>query len=202
VTVNAVVPAPGRRVRGKSKAKNWRRDADAPCAVIRLELDASNAQVRRRVERMYAATFQLRRALQGQARSRVDAYWAAFRLREVDAAAARTRFGLSRASLETAAYRHVEAAGWLRHHVTKAVAMHVADEVWQTCERNLFGDKTGKRSGGRRSARGGTTAASPAEPSRTRNRARGKHSASSEASTRTLRRTRLASPSPRSLNPR
>ncbi|MCW3814212.1 transposase [Micromonospora sp. DR5-3] len=96
---------------------------------------------------MFAATFQLRRALQAQARSRVDALWAASRLRERDLAGARARFELTRAALEAAAYRHVEAAGWLRHHVTNAIAMHLADEVWQTCDRHLFPDRSGKRAG-------------------------------------------------------
>ncbi|GAA2350320.1 zinc ribbon domain-containing protein [Dactylosporangium salmoneum] len=152
-TVRDTDLAPVRRTRGKSKTKNWRRDQDAPVAVIRLELDALDAQAHRRVEGMYEAAFRLRRALQAQARSRVDAYWAAHRLRAVDAKKARARFGLSRTSLETVAYQHVERADWMRHHLTKALAMHLADEVWEACDRHLFADKTGKRFGRPRAGR-------------------------------------------------
>ncbi|GAA4243348.1 zinc ribbon domain-containing protein [Dactylosporangium darangshiense] len=139
--------APARRTRGKSRTKNWRREQDAPIAVIRLELDASDPRALRRVQAMFGAAFRLHRALQAQARSRVDAYWAAEHLREVDAKQARARFGLSRTALETAAYRHVENAGWMRHHLTKALAMHLADAVWQACDRHLFPDRSGHRLG-------------------------------------------------------
>ena len=135
------------RRRGASKRANWRRDKDAPTAVIVLEVDCSLPQTRVRVERMFAAAFQLRRATQDTARDRVDAYWAAHRLRDSDAKTTRERFGLSRNALETAAYRHVDASTWLGRHVTKALAMHLADEVWEACDRHLFRDASGKTHG-------------------------------------------------------
>jgi len=57
---DVVVGAPRRR--GKSKAPNF--TYDGPVAVIRLELDASDDRVRRRLERQWEAVFRLRRALQ------------------------------------------------------------------------------------------------------------------------------------------
>ncbi|WP_433304414.1 zinc ribbon domain-containing protein [Actinoplanes sp. CA-030573] len=137
-----------RRTRGKSKAASWRRPKHVPTAVIRLELNLTDRRVRRRVEAMFTAEFQLRRALQKQARSRVDAYWRAHRLRSrVDPKQARKRYGLSRKAFEEAAAAHVDRSGWLRRHLTKALAMHLADEVWETVDRHLFPDASGRRHG-------------------------------------------------------
>jgi hypothetical protein len=55
--------------------------------------------------------------------------------------------GLTRVALEHAAYAHLDAAPHLRRGVTKALAMHLADEVWNTADRNLFRDAGGRRSG-------------------------------------------------------
>jgi hypothetical protein len=63
------------RRRGKSKAPNFK--YDGPVSVIRLELDASDPVVRRRVERQWASVFRLRRALQRDAARRCRAYRAA-----------------------------------------------------------------------------------------------------------------------------
>ena len=49
------------RRRGKSKAPNF--TYEGPVSVIRLELDASDAVVRRRLGRQWEAVFRLRRAL-------------------------------------------------------------------------------------------------------------------------------------------
>ncbi len=133
--------------RGASKQANWRRDPDAATAVIALELDCTAPQTRGWVEKMFAAAFQLRRAVQSTARSRQDAYWASHHLRQIDAKAAREHFGLNRARLEAAAYRHLDESVWMRQHLTKALAMHLADQVWATCERNLFRDDAGNRQG-------------------------------------------------------
>jgi len=35
----------------------------------------------------------------------------------------------------------------MRAHLTKATALHVADEVWQSCDRFLFPDSRGRRHG-------------------------------------------------------
>jgi hypothetical protein len=40
----------GRLVRGKSKQPNWRRGADEPVSVIKLELDLSDERSRSRLE--------------------------------------------------------------------------------------------------------------------------------------------------------
>jgi hypothetical protein len=133
------------RRRGKSKAPNF--TYDGPVAVIRLELDGCDDRVRRRLERQWEAVFRLRRALQRDAAARCRAYWAARHKRAADPKALRARLGLSRKGIEAAAKRHIEASGWMRDHLTKAVGLHVADEVWETIERHLFADSSGCRHG-------------------------------------------------------
>jgi hypothetical protein len=132
------------RWRGKSKAPNFK--YDGPVSVIRLELDASDARVRRRLERQWDTVFRLRRALQRDAARRCRAYWAAHRERARDPKALRERLGLTRKGME-AAKAHIEASGWMRDHVTKAVGLHLADEVWETVDRHLFCDASGRRHG-------------------------------------------------------
>ncbi len=133
------------RRRGKSKAPNF--TYDGPVSVIRLELDVSDAGVRRRLERQWAAVFRLRRAAQRDAAARCRAYWAAHHERRADAKALRPRLGLSRKGIEAAAKSHIEASGWMRDHLTKAIGLHVADEVWETVDRHLFADSSGRRHG-------------------------------------------------------
>jgi hypothetical protein len=133
------------RRRGKSKAPNFK--YDGPVAVIRLELDVSDERTRRRLERQWEAVFRLRRALQRDAAARCRMYWAAHHERMEDAKALRERLGLSRKGIEAAAKRHIEASGWMRDHLTKAVGLHVADEVWETIDRHLFADSSGRRHG-------------------------------------------------------
>lgn len=115
--------------------------------VIPLELDASDAVVLRRLERQWRAVFRLRRALQRDAADRCRAYWAAHRERQRDPKALRERLGLTRKGIEAAAKAHIEASGWMRDHLTKAVGLHVADEVWETIVRHLFADASGRRHG-------------------------------------------------------
>ena len=62
------------RRRGKSKAPNF--SYSGPVSVIRLELDASDDRLRRRLDHQWAAVFRLWRALQRDAVSRCRAYWA------------------------------------------------------------------------------------------------------------------------------
>ncbi|MBB5166642.1 transposase [Mycobacterium sp. AZCC_0083] len=140
---DAVVGGPRRR--GKSKAPNF--TYDGPVAVIRLELDATDDLVRRRLQRQWAAVFRLRRAVQRDAAARCAAYWAAHHERAADPKALRARLGLTRKGIEAAAKTHIEASGWMRDHLTKAVGLHVADEVWETIDRYLFSDSSGRRYG-------------------------------------------------------
>jgi hypothetical protein len=133
------------RRRGKSKAPNF--TYDGPVSVIPLELDVSDPVVRRRVERCWEAAFRLRRAVQRDAQHRCRAYWAAHRERAADRKGLRERLGLSRKSLEAAAKNHIEASGWMRDHLTKAIGLHLADEVWETVDRHLFADASGRRQG-------------------------------------------------------
>ncbi len=133
------------RRRGKSKARNF--SYDGPVAVIRLELDGSGDRARRRLQRQWEAVFRLRRALQRDAAARCRTYWAAHHERGDDPKALRTRLGLSRKGIEAAAKTHIEASGWMRDHLTKAVGLHVADEVWETIDRHLFADSSGRRHG-------------------------------------------------------
>lgn len=138
-----VVGAPRRR--GKSKAPNF--TYEGPVSVIRLELDVSDEVMRRRVEKQWGAVFRLRRALQRDAADRCRASWAAHHARDADPKALRERLGLTRKGMEAAAKRHIEASGWMRDHLTKAVGLHVADEVWETIDRHLFADASGRRHG-------------------------------------------------------
>jgi hypothetical protein len=110
---------PGRR--GKSKAPNFK--YDGPVSVIRLELDVCDERTRHRLEGQWTAVFRLRRALQRDAADRCRAYWAAHRERACDPKALRERLGLTRKGIEAAAKRHIEASGWMRDHLTKAIGL-------------------------------------------------------------------------------
>ncbi|MCJ0871627.1 transposase [Streptomyces sp. AP-93] len=100
------------------------------------------------LEKLFGAMWSVKRALQRDARAKVDAYWTAFHEREEHGAkAARQRLGLSREALERCAYKHLEDSGHLKHHASKALAMHIADEVWNGVSRHLFPDATGRRFG-------------------------------------------------------
>ncbi|WP_225798767.1 transposase [Streptomyces sp. NK15101] len=101
-----------------------------------------------RLEKLFGAMWSVKRAVQRDASAKVDAYWAARRERDTRGAkAVRQRPGLSRGGLERCAYKHLEDAGHLTHHVSKALAMHMADEVWNGVRRHLFADNTGNRHG-------------------------------------------------------
>ncbi|MEV6922881.1 hypothetical protein AB0M46_00005 [Dactylosporangium sp. NPDC051485] len=117
-------------------------------SVLRLPLDVHEPRVRLVLERVFGAAFAVRRAVQRDARARVDAFWAA-RCERAAAGpeAVRGRLGLSRSGLEHAAYRHLDGAPHLRRYLTKALAMHLADGVWQATVRHLFPDVTGRRHG-------------------------------------------------------
>jgi transposase len=115
--------------------------------VVVLPLVVVDDRERQRVEKLFAAMHTLKRALQRDVRARLRAYWAAPRRLQRDAAGWREELGLSREQLERRAYRHLERSGWLLDHLTKALAMHQADEVWAGVSRHLFGDREGRRSG-------------------------------------------------------
>jgi hypothetical protein len=133
------------RRRGRSKAPNF--TYEGPVSVICLKLDVCDPVVRGRVERQWVAVFRLRRALQRDAAARCRAYWAAHHERSADAKGVRQRLGLSRKGIEATAKSHIEASGWMRDHLTKAIGLHAADEVWQTVDRHLFADASGRRHG-------------------------------------------------------
>ncbi|MFF2464826.1 transposase [Streptomyces mirabilis] len=145
------VPAsdvPARRFRGKNKGKRWTRGEDTELAVIRLPLDVHDHGTRHRTEQLYSAMWSVKRALQRDARDAVAAYWAGDVRRETDAQAWRLKLGLSREGMERRAYRHMEDSKHLGHHVTKALVMHQADEVFETSvSRHLFPDSSGRRHG-------------------------------------------------------
>ena len=135
----------GPRRRGKSKVPNFK--YDGPVSVIRLKLDASDKQLHRLLERRWDTVFRLRRALQRDAQHRCRALWAAHHERAADVKAVRDRLGLTRKGIEAAAKAHIENSGWMRHHLTKTIGPHVADEVWESVERHLFPDVSGRRHG-------------------------------------------------------
>lgn len=137
----------GKRTRGPNRGAAWVRDPEAGLSVLRLALDTSDPLQRARLESMYQGAYQVKRALQRQAKNACRAYWAATHERDQGVAAVRDRLGLSRKALEHAAYGHLDAAPHLRRHLTKALAMHLADGVWSAVERHLFRDASGKRHG-------------------------------------------------------
>lgn len=139
------VDAVAARRRGKSKAPNF--TYAGPVSVIRLELDASDDLMRRRLEKHWEAVFRLRRGLQRDAADRCRAYRSARHERERDHKKLRERLGLTRKGLEARAKNHIEASGWMGDHLTKAIGLHVANEVWETVDRHLFADKSGRRHG-------------------------------------------------------
>ncbi|MEU1594918.1 transposase, partial [Streptomyces sp. NPDC005708] len=139
--------ASARRFRGKNRGKRWTRGEDTELAMIRLPLDVSRLDSQHRVEQLYAAMWSVKRALQRDARAAVDAYWAGDVRREIDAKTWRVELGLSREGTERRGYRHMERSRHLGRHVTKALVMHQADEVWESVGRHLFPDASGRRFG-------------------------------------------------------
>ena len=138
---------PEKRSRGPNKQKRWARP-DGLGVVLRLALDVGDPIQRRLIESMFVASFNLRRALQSDARSRVFAFRAARHERDRRGNdAVRERLGLSLSAFERAAYEHLNEAPHLRRYVTKALGMHIADGVWRPIERHLFADASGKRQG-------------------------------------------------------
>lgn len=91
--------------------------------------------------------FRLRRALQRDAQHRCRAYWRAHHERAQDPKGLRERLGLTRKGMEAAAKSHIEASGWMRDHLAEAVGLHVADVVWETINRHLFLDSSGRWQG-------------------------------------------------------
>ncbi|HUH69732.1 MAG TPA: hypothetical protein VLZ05_13200 [Mycobacterium sp.] len=133
------------RRRGKSKVPNF--NYDGPVSVIRLELDVSDDPMLRRLEKHWEAVFRLRRALQRDAADRCRAYWAAHHEPKRDPKALRDRLGPTPKGMEAAAKAHIEASGWMSDHLTKTIGLHLSDEVWETIDRHLFPDKSGRRHG-------------------------------------------------------
>ncbi|MCJ1681211.1 transposase [Streptomyces sp. APSN-46.1] len=137
-----------RRFRGKNKAPKWTKPNDGQVSVIVLPLAVTDPADLARLEKLYGAMWSIKRAVQRDAGAKVDAYWAAKCERDRDGGkAVRHRLGLSREGMERCAYKHLEAAGHLKHHASKALAMHMADEVWNGVSRHLFPDATGHRFG-------------------------------------------------------
>ncbi|MBT2467339.1 transposase, partial [Streptomyces sp. ISL-66] len=139
---------PQRKFRGKNRAPKWTKPDDGMVSVMVLPLAVTAPADLARVEKLFGAMGSLKRAVQRDARSKVDAYWTAYHERnEQGAKPVRQRLGLSREALERCAYKHLEDSGHLGHHASKALAMHMADEVWNGVQRHLFSDATGKRHG-------------------------------------------------------
>ena len=136
-----------KRIRGPNKQAPWSRRPEDGVSVLRLAVDTTDPVPRRLVESMFSTAYSIRRAVQSDVRHRARAYWAACHERARDPAAARGRLGLTRVALEHAAYAHLDGAPHLRRFATKALAMHLADEVWTATERHLFRDASGKTFG-------------------------------------------------------
>jgi hypothetical protein len=123
------------------------RSTEDGVSVLRLPLDTHDPVHRARIEAMFGVAYQIRRAVQRDARDRCRAYWAASDERSRDPSAVRERLGLTKTALEYAAYAHLNGAPHLRRFATKALAMHLADSVWTATERHLFRDTRGGRLG-------------------------------------------------------
>ena len=137
-----------RKFRGQNKAPAWHRADDQAMSVIRLPLDVSDPGAKRQVEHLFSAAFQVRRAVQCAARARTRAFWRAHRERARHGpAVVRDRVGLSKTDFERTAWRCLDEAPHLRRHLTKALAMYQADNVWESTSRHLFGDASGRRHG-------------------------------------------------------
>ncbi|MCJ1676988.1 transposase [Streptomyces sp. APSN-46.1] len=137
-----------RKFRGKNKAPKWTKPDDGIVSIMVLPLAVTDPADLARLEKLYGAMWSIKRAVQRDARAKVDAYWAAKCERDRDSGkAVRQRLGLSREGLERCAYKHLEGSGHLKHHASKALAMHMADEVWNGVQRHLFPDATGTRFG-------------------------------------------------------
>ncbi|MGW8886687.1 zinc ribbon domain-containing protein [Streptomyces sp. NPDC055749] len=148
IQVTAVQAAQPRKFRGKNKTPKWTKPNDGLVSVMVLPLAVTDPGDLARLDGLYGAMWSLKRAIQRDASAKVDAYWAAYHARnEQGAKAVRQRLGLSREALERRAYKHLEASGHLKHHASKALAMHMADEVWNGVQRHLFPDATGHRFG-------------------------------------------------------
>ncbi|MFF8376348.1 transposase [Streptomyces sp. NPDC015661] len=137
-----------RKCRGRNKAPKWTKPDGGIVSVMVLPLAVTNPADMARLEKLFGAMWSVKRAVQRDARAKVDAYWAAFHERdERGAKVVRQRLGLSREALERCAYKHLEDSGHLKHHASKALAMHMADEVWNGVQRHLFADTTSNRHG-------------------------------------------------------
>src|SRR5262245_54609487 len=145
---SAVASSAPKRRRGPHHRKPWSRRPEDGLSVLRLPLDISDPVQRHRLQAVFPSAFQIKRARHRAARTRLRAYRAAHRERKRDAFALRKRLKLrARKEMEYRAYAHLDAAPHLRDHVTKALAMHLADSVWTPVERYLFPDASGKRQG-------------------------------------------------------
>ncbi|WP_326779411.1 transposase [Streptomyces sp. NBC_01445] len=137
-----------RKFRGKNKAPKWKKPDDGHVSVMVLPLAITDPADLARIKRLFGSMWSIKRAVQRDARAKVDAYWTAFHEREEHGAkVVRQRLGLNREALERCAYKHLDASGHLKHHVSKALAMHMAAEVWNGVQWHLFADATGKRHG-------------------------------------------------------
>ncbi|MFJ3610049.1 zinc ribbon domain-containing protein [Streptomyces hydrogenans] len=126
----------------------WTKPDGGRISVMVLPLAVTDPADVARMEKLFGALGSMKRAVQRDAQAKVEAYWAAHRERiEQGAKAVRQRLGLSREALERCAYKHLDDSGHLKHHASKALAMHLADEVWNGVQRHLFPDSTGGRSG-------------------------------------------------------
>ncbi|KND30060.1 zinc ribbon domain-containing protein [Streptomyces acidiscabies] len=137
-----------RRFRGKNKAPKWEKPDGGTVSVMVLPLAVTDTRDLTRLNKLFGAMWSIKRTVQRDARNRVDAYRAAHHEGgDQGAKAVRQRLGLSREAMERCAYAHLEDSGHLKHHASKALVMHMADEVWSGVQRHLFPDTTGKRHG-------------------------------------------------------
>ncbi|MFF8836620.1 hypothetical protein [Streptomyces sp. NPDC015130] len=68
--------------RGKNKAPKWTKPDGGTVSVMVLPLAVTDPADRARLGKLFAAMWSIRRAVQRDARARVDAYWVAYRERE------------------------------------------------------------------------------------------------------------------------
>jgi hypothetical protein len=143
---SSLIASPRRR--GKNKLPAWRMPKDQATSTFVVTLDSSDAHTRKRLCSLYFTMFNLRRALQRDARELCRAYWT--RKEERDTAgwkAVAEDLGLTRKGFEQLAREHAKRSSWAMEHVSMALVNHMADAVFENAARHLWSDKSGKRSG-------------------------------------------------------
>lgn len=141
------VSATPRQHRGKNRAPAYRRDPDTPCSTIAL-VPVLDRSLEHEFEVLFECCYALESALIREAQRLCLTFWADVEGRK------RTPWkklaediGLSLKGLSKIIWAHLDAASWMKAHVSKVMAANLASRVWNSVKRHLFGDKNKKHAG-------------------------------------------------------